>query len=189
MLIVWACIAAPGLAQDKEKADEGPTNEKAQKAYKEGLDDLHHRQTSFALDSFKKADKQDGGHCLACQKKMIKYGLELHEWKTAQAAAEEMIAQAHAPRDAAMAHYLMASILTNEGMDRHKDELFTRAHEEMLKALASAANFPMAIYADGLVLAHLKQDEAAKARFEEFVKMHPEDDPDRQACFALYQPT
>jgi len=25
-----------------------------------------------ALDSFKKADKQDAGHCLACQKKMIK---------------------------------------------------------------------------------------------------------------------
>jgi thiol-disulfide isomerase/thioredoxin len=79
-----------------------------------------------------------------------------------------------------MAHYLMASILTNEGMDRHKDELFTRAHEEMLKALASSANFPMAVYADGLVLAHLKQDDAAKARFEEFVKMHPENDPDRQ---------
>jgi hypothetical protein len=56
----------------------------------------------MALGSFKKADKQDIGHCLARQKKMIEYGLELREWKTAQAAAEEMIAQAHAPRDAAI---------------------------------------------------------------------------------------
>jgi len=50
----------------------------------------------------------------------------------------------------------------------------------MLKALAAGMKFPSAVYADGLVLAHLRQDDAAKARFEEFVKLRPESDPDRQ---------
>ena len=71
-------------------------------------------------------------------------------------------------------------VLFDQGVEKHKDELFARAHDEMTKALAAAANFPSAVFADGRALAYLKQDEAAKARFEEFVKMRPEDDPDRQ---------
>jgi len=47
----------------------------------------------WALDSFKKADKEDGGNCLACQKQMIKYGRELGEWKAAELAVEEMVSQ------------------------------------------------------------------------------------------------
>ena len=178
VILAMACIVAPVRAQDK--TDEGPTNEKAQKTYKEGLDLLHQRRTDWALESFKKADKQDGGHCLACQNKMIKYGIELRDWKTAETAADEMVAQAQGAKGVALAHFQFGAVLMNEGTDKHKDEIFTRAHEEMLKALASVANFPAAIYSDGIVLAHLKQDDAAKARFEEFVKLRSENDPDRQ---------
>lgn len=67
-----------------------------------------------------------------------------------------------------------------EGSDKRKDELFTRAHDEMTKALAAFANFPAAVFADGQVLARLRQDEAAKAQFERFVKMRPAGDVDRQ---------
>ncbi len=164
----------------QEKTDGAPTNEKAQKTYKEALEYLKQRQNALALGEFKKADKQDAGHCLACQQKMIKYGIELQEWKTAEGAAEEMVAQAQGPRNMALAHYQFGALLTHEGMEMHKDELFTRAHEEMLKALAVGLKFPSAVYADGLVLAQLKQDDAAKARFEDFVKLQPDNDPDRQ---------
>jgi thiol-disulfide isomerase/thioredoxin len=135
--------------------------------------------TLAALDSFKKADKQDDGHCLACQKKMIKYGIELGEWKTAETAGEESLAAAKGAKDQALAHYEMGMILRDEGIDRHKDEIFLRAHEEMTKALAAAANFPDAVFADGLILALLKQDDAARKQFEQFVKMRPADDPNR----------
>jgi len=178
MVLVLACIVAPVRAQ--EKADSGPTSEKAQKTYKEGLEYLHRRMTDSALGSFKKADKQDDGHCLACQEKMIKYGIELQDWKTAEGAAEEMVAQAQGAKSVALAHYQLSAVLMGEGMQKHKDDLFTRAHDELLKALASVASFPGATFADGLVLARLKQDAAAKARFEEYVKMRPETDPDRQ---------
>jgi peroxiredoxin len=178
MVLALACIAAPSLGQ--EKTDGGPTNEKAQKTYKEALDYQHRRMTGAALDAFKKADKQDGGHCLACQKKMIKYGVELGEWKTAETAAEEMAEQAQGNKSVALTHYQFGIVLLDEGINKHKDELFARTHDEMTKALAAAPNFPDAVFTDGRALAYLKQDGAAKARFEEFVKMRPEDDPDRQ---------
>ncbi len=178
MVLLLAFIVAPVMAQ--EESHDGPTNEKAQKTYKEGLEYLHQRRTDWALENFKKADRQDGGHCLACQQQMIKYGIELREWKTAESGAEEMAAQAQGEKNVALAHYQFGAVLAHEGMDKHKDELFTRAHEEMVKALAGEGKFPSALYADGLVLAHLKQDDAAKARFEEFVKLQAENDPDRQ---------
>jgi len=178
IVLVLACMVAPLFAQ--EKSDEGPANEKAQKTYREALDLEHRRMTDFALDTFKKADKQDGGHCLACQKKMIKYGEELRDWKTAETAAEEMVAEAEGEKRTALAHYQFGLVLFQEGLEKHKDEPFARAHDELTKALAAVAQFPAAIFADGQALANLKRDDAAKARFEEFVKMRPEDSPDRQ---------
>jgi peroxiredoxin len=177
IILVLACAATLSPAQEKV---EGPTNEKAQKTYKEGLEYLHQRMTEAALESFKKADKQDGGHCAACQQKMIKYGVELRDWKTAESAAGENVAAAQGDRDLALAHYEFGIVLMDEGLDKHKDELFTRAHEEMTKALAAYPKFPDAIFVDGRALAHLKQDDAARAEFEQFVKMKPTDDPDRQ---------
>jgi outer membrane protein assembly factor BamD (BamD/ComL family) len=58
VVLVVACFVAFSPAQ--EKTDEGPTNEKARKAYNEGLEYLRQRMKGAALDAFKKADKQDG---------------------------------------------------------------------------------------------------------------------------------
>jgi len=171
-----ACTVMPLPSQE---TSEGPKDEKAQKTYREALAYLRERNVPAALESFKKADKQDGGHCLACQEKMIKYGTELEEWKTAETAAEEMVAQAQG-NELALAHYELGIVLLNEGLRKHKDELFNRAHDEMTRALAVHANFPSAVLADGRALAQLKQDDAAKAQFEHFVTMRPPDDPERQ---------
>lgn len=165
------------LAQEKA---EGPTNEKAQKTYQKALESLKEHRKDEALDGFKKADKQDGGRCVACQRQMIKYGIELGEWKTAQLAAEEMVAAAQGEKDAALAHYQFALVLLSEGLQKHKDELFARVHEESNKALAAYANFPDALFVDGRALAHLRQDDAAKARFEQYVSMKPAEDTSRQ---------
>jgi thiol-disulfide isomerase/thioredoxin len=171
------CLVAPGLAQEKT---DGPSDEKAQKTYEKALKYLHERRTDAALEEFKKADKQDGGRCLGCQKQMIKYGQELGEWKTAETAVEEMVGEAQGAKETAIAHYQFAVLLMNEGLQRHKDEFFAGAHEEVTKTLAAYANFPDALYVDGRVLAHLKRDDEAKARFEEYVKMKTTDDANRQ---------
>jgi peroxiredoxin len=169
---------ATGLRADERKDE--PTNEKAQKTYNEARDLLRERRIVAALDDFKKADKQDGGHCVGCQREMIFYGTKLGEWKTAELGAQEMITEAQDPRSVAISHYQMASVVMAEGFERHKDEFFARAHDEIGKALAAVPNFPDAYFLDGKALAQLRQDEAAKARFEQFVKMKPEKDLDRQ---------
>jgi len=44
--------------------------------------------SAAALDDFKKADKKDDRKCLACQKKMIEYGVQLGDWKAAETAGK-----------------------------------------------------------------------------------------------------
>ena len=176
-LLLVCYVATSATAQEKGA---GPTNEKAQKTYKEGLEYLHKHVTGMALGCFKKADKQDGGHCAACQEMMIKYGVELNDWKVAETGAEEQVADAQGDRNVALAHYEFATVLMDEGLVRRKDEFFARAHDELTKALATYPNFPEALFTDGRALAHMKQDDAAKARFEEFVKLRPAEDLDRQ---------
>ena len=174
------CLLVPVSAQEKSGE---PTDEKARKTYENALKSLREHKTQWALDDFKKADKQDGGHCLACQKQMIKLGKELGDWKTAELGAEEIIAEAQAmgPKDAAIAQYQLALVLLGEGLQKHKEEIFLRAHDELGKALAAYPGFPDAFYVDGRVLAQLKRDDESKARFEQFVKMRTAtDDPDRQ---------
>jgi thiol-disulfide isomerase/thioredoxin len=177
LLLLFILSGTSLFAQDQP---EGPKSEKAQKSYKEALEWIQKHRTEAALDTFKKADKQDEGRCFACQKKMIQYGLELHDWKAAQTAAEEMVAEAQGDKSVALAHFQLGFVFFDEGLDKRKDELFTRAHDEFAKSLASIANFPEAVLSDGKALAHLKQDDAAKAQFEKYVKMKPEGDPQRQ---------
>ena len=71
LILLLTAISLPA----QEKSD-GPTNEKAQKTYKQAQDYLHQRMKASALDAFRRADKQDDGHCIACQRNMIKYGIE-----------------------------------------------------------------------------------------------------------------
>jgi|SRR5271169_3991670 len=111
---------------------------------------------------------------------MIKYGVELGDWKTAETAAQEMVTEAQGEKPMALAHYQFGHVPLQEGITKRKDELFAHAHEELTKALEAIPHFPGALFADGQALAHLKQDDAAKAQFEQFVKMRPEDSPDRQ---------
>jgi thiol-disulfide isomerase/thioredoxin len=176
LLLVLACAAAPALSQDAE----GPSNEKARKTYQQALDYLHHNWRDAALGSFKKADKQDGGHCLACQRKIIKYAIEQADWKSAESAANEMVAEAQDNNAQARAHYELGVIFANEAIARHKDEYYSRLHDEMTKALAAVPGFPQAMFADGTALAHMKQDDAAKAQFANFVKLAKDDDPEKQ---------
>lgn len=178
-ILLTLCLASSTAFADEPKND--PTNEKAQKTYKEANELVRERKFPSALDDFKKADKQDGGHCFGCQKEMIFYGSKLGDWKAAELGAEEMIGESgNEPRDKAIAHFQLASVLMAEALGTHKQQTFARSHDELSAALAAFSNFPDACYLDGRVLAQLHQDEAAKARFEQFAKMKPEKDVNRQ---------
>lgn len=102
-VLIFLMAAALGALQAQEMK-EGPTDEKARKTYQEALDYLKQRNTPAALENFKKANKQDGGHCQPCIKKIITYALELRDWKSAEAAAADVVADAQGDRNIAVAH-------------------------------------------------------------------------------------
>ena len=110
--LAFVCLLTPALGQEKPN---GPSNEKAQKTYKQAVERLQKRERMDAFEDFKKADKQDGGHCLACQKQMIKYGIEFGDWKAAELGAAEIVAEAQGERETAIAHYQLAVVLVDEG--------------------------------------------------------------------------
>ena len=163
-----------------QQPKEAPADEKARKSYERALEDLKHRKPQIALDEFKKADKQSGGHCLGCEKQMIRYGVQFEDWRAAELGAEEMIANSQGDTAVALAHYQSAMVFYREASQRHKDELFARSHNECTKALAVPVKFPEAVYLDGQALAHLRQDDAAKAQFAKFIKIAATDDPGRR---------
>lgn len=178
-LSCFALILSTQLSLAQEPAA-APANEKARKTFEEALDLEHKHRVPWALDSYKKANKQDGGHCVPCQRGIVRLGIYLRDWKAAGAASDQLIAEAQGNKESAMAQYSLGRLLLEEGVDRNKEELFVRAHEALTKALASYANFSDAIYVDGQALARLKRDDEAKARFEQFTKMRPASDLDRQ---------
>jgi len=171
--------ATPALSLAQGRP-EGPTDAKAQKTFQNAFKYLNEGMEPEALDEFRKADKQDGGHCVACQKNALTYALKLQDWKAAEAVASEMAAQAQGRVDLALAQYQFGVIFMDEALAKGKDELYSQAHGEFSEALKIAPNFPQALFSDGRALGHLNQDDAAKAQFEEFLKLAPANDADRQ---------
>lgn len=69
-IFIFACVLASGIGWAQQPAaPKGPTDAKAQKTFADASGWLKSRNESAALDAFKKADKQDSGHCEACQEK------------------------------------------------------------------------------------------------------------------------
>jgi thiol-disulfide isomerase/thioredoxin len=179
---VLGCALSAAIPARAQQAPAGPTNPKAQKTYEHALKLVGQHMDEQALDSFKKADKQDDGKCAACQAAMIRYGTEFWDWKTAAQAAQEELAEAQKNRDLALAHYDLGQVLFEEALSKRKPEpeLFTQSHEELSKAIEAYPKFPGAIFLDGRALAHLNQDDAARTDFQNFLKFAIVPDIDRQ---------
>jgi len=158
----------------------GPTDPKAQKTYKEGEDWARHGRYEPAVDSFKKADKQDGGHCQLCAQKIIEYGLRSGDYKAADAAAEQLIADAKDARQTAMAHLERATVQYREAVDKNKADCYAEADREFQATLTAYPNVAQACYYDGICLSHLNRDSDAKAQFAKFLTLAEKDDADRE---------
>ena len=63
---------------------------------------------------------------MACQRQMIKYGVQLEDWKTAETAGQEMISEAQDQRETARRHYQLAIVFFDEGQAKNKQDIFGR---------------------------------------------------------------
>lgn len=167
-------------------AQRAPVSEKAQKTLSEARGLKKQRQYRFALDAYRRADKQDGGHCGSCVEEASRLALKMHDWKAAQEALGQMLTDAVGPVEQAAAHVERAKALNGQGSEKHKPELLAQGVAECDQALAGdAANGP-AQYLKGVCLAQEGQDANAQQVFQALVKrLHPGTvDYDRVARYA-----
>jgi thiol-disulfide isomerase/thioredoxin len=168
----------------------GPTDPKAQKTYAEALETVKdkHRQLD-AIDQFKKADKQDGRHCAICEQHLVALGLERGDYKLATEYAGEMLSNAQTPSATAAAHAYRGISEVREGMLEHKPALFTAANDDLQVALNASPHSGLVLFSDGLALANLSQDEAARARFQSYLALaKPDSIEGRRAARYVSEP-
>jgi thiol-disulfide isomerase/thioredoxin len=149
---------------------QGPTNPKAQKTYAEAKKGGTHWHTQDLIEKYRKADSQDGGHCAACAYQIAKLALKSGDPKLARKEAIELEGLATTPADQAIAHTLHGQAAMQLGFNDHKQPLLAEAETEFRKVMElHQADAESAILEDGVALANLHQDEAARARFQEYL--------------------
>ena len=174
------------VSAQTKPAPDGPADPKAQKTFVEAKALAKQRgQERFAIDAFKKANKEDGGNCLICDEQVVKLALEINDFKGAIAAGQDWAARAKAPKDQSDAHYEMGIAYLSQGRINHKDEAFANAEREFKTAVELDATSGPAFYGDAMALSYLKQDDAARAQFQSFLKFTAKDSAIHQRTLRL----
>jgi len=165
--------SAPLLrAADTPKSDAAkpgePTDPKARKTYQDAFGWLKLRDRREAIQSFRKAAKQDG-HCTECLRRAYAVAEEIGEYKEAEEIAREWLSLAATDMDRAAAHYRIALALQQQGINDKKGKCFDESCDEFKTALQLEPKLTMIHYAMGVSLAHMHQDDAARAEFSSFL--------------------
>lgn len=164
LLIVTLAIAS--ITASAQQSGSAPTDAKAQRTYAEAVQDFHNHRYGEALNKFKKADKQDSEHCIACEEQALSLATQLGDFKAADSLSRLLIANSHSPEEMARAHYGRGALLLQEGIAKKKSDLLTAADQEFKESLASNPKDVNSLYADAIALARLGQDDPAREKFK-----------------------
>jgi thiol-disulfide isomerase/thioredoxin len=167
MLTLVAAIASAQAPNSAPKPGE-PTDPKARKTFAEALEWEKKGQTAFALDAFRKANKQDGGHCMACFDRAYLTADRIAAYKDAEQIAREWLLVAPEGEKASI-HWGIANALQNQGLNSKKDKFFEESCEEYKAALQLRPDFITARYRLGISLAYLHRDDEARQEFTAFL--------------------
>jgi thiol-disulfide isomerase/thioredoxin len=165
--LLLACTAARG-APDQAKPGE-PTDPKALKTFKGAVDSEKHGNLRDALDDYRKANKQDGGHCPECLSRAYSLAMKVGAYKDAVSVAQDWLPLAETDASRAAVHFRLGAALQSEGTHEKKDQLFSESCDELKAALSLDPSFAIAHYVWGESLSHLHQDDAARAEFNAFL--------------------
>jgi thiol-disulfide isomerase/thioredoxin len=176
-LILSICmVASLAGAQTLQSANAGPSDSSARKSYAKAMKELDERKYAAALSDFRKADQQDGGHCVSCEMQAYKAAKQLQDYTAAQQEAVLLLEHVTSPEDKAEAHYLAGDVCLAQGGYRILEKPFQDADTEFQAALQLQPQKPDCLYGDGVALAHLHQYDKARERFEQYMKAAPPTD-------------
>lgn len=147
-----------------------PTDAKALKTFHSAENWQRARALDAAIGDYRKANRQDGGHCTACLQNAYALALKMNDYKQAEEIGRDWLAISSTPIDQAISHYRIGFALQEQGLSDRKDKCFTESCDELDSALKLVPQFPLAHFALGVSLAHLHQDDAARSEFTTFLK-------------------
>jgi thiol-disulfide isomerase/thioredoxin len=179
------CIGVPASPQQKPDA---PTSPKAQKAFAEAAEWAKKGQYSLAIDSYRKADRQDGGQCSACMDQALSLTGLIGDYKTQEAILRDLLERAQGQQAKAHLHFELAIALQHEGLREQggkQSALLNESSREFQNSLQLDPTLAGAHYGLGVVQAYLHQDDAAREQFVTFLKLDNEH-PDLHERATLY---
>jgi len=113
-LLLTAGFIARGAGGQAKPGE--PTDPKARKTFAEAVDWEKHGAKDSAIDCYRKAYKQDGGHCSTCLERAYKLALEIGDYKSAEGVAHDWLSAAQTDADRASDHFSLAVALQREGI-------------------------------------------------------------------------
>jgi thiol-disulfide isomerase/thioredoxin len=146
-----------------------PTDPKARKTYASAMDWEKHGHSEAAMDDYRKANKQDGGHCWNCLDRAYGLAIQLGALKDAEEIARQWLPVAQNDAEKASIHFALGIALQEQGLRNKKDKYFADSRDEFKTALDLKPGFAAVHYRLGISLAHLNQDDAARAEFNAFL--------------------
>ena len=173
-----ACVTAHGQDKPSTETAKGPTDAKAKQTFADATKLMNGHKYLFAMEGFRKADKQDGGHCLECELQAYLAAGQAGEFKVQREEAAAMVANTSTQDGKARAHFLAGKACLTEGLSNNHEKPFETADGEFKAALEIKPDDRSCLYQDAVALAHLKQDGAARERFQQFMKVTPQNNPD-----------
>ena len=174
LAIAAALLAASlsaGGATDEAKPGE-PSDPKARKTFAEAVDWQKHGDLASALDTYRKANQQDGGHCVLCLSRAYSLAQKMNDYKTQVSILRDWLPLAQTDAARATLHFNLAVALQREGITEKgekKDTCLSQSCSEFKTALELDPSFTEAHYSLGVSLAYLHQDDTARAEFNTFL--------------------
>ncbi|MGA3069015.1 MAG: TlpA disulfide reductase family protein [Terracidiphilus sp.] len=146
-----------------------PTDPKARKTYASAIDWERHGHDEAALDDFRKANKQDGGHCWECQRRAYNMANRLDAYKDAVEIARDWLPSAQSDKEKGQIEFLLAMALQEQGIKEKKDKCIAESADDFKAALGDDPKLARAHFHYGVTLARLHRDDAARAEFTAFL--------------------
>jgi thiol-disulfide isomerase/thioredoxin len=148
-----------------------PTNPIAKRSFDDAVKQMERGHAASALNGFREADEQDGGHCFMCELEAWDAAMQAVDFKMAQNLATKMLNNGSTPSLKAQAEFMLGKAWLADGLKESLNRDFVAAEAAFQAALQLKPDYLDCIYEDGKALAYLNHDDQAIARFQSFLKL------------------
>ena len=160
---------ALGASQADQTKPGEPSDPKARKTFAEAVDWRKRGFIAIAVESYRKANKQDNGNCAECLTRAFQLAQQIGDFKAAENVARDWLQQAKNDSDRATAHFNLALALQRQGIAEKKEKCLSESCDEFNTALQLDPAFVGVHLALGVSKAYLHRDDEARAEFKAFI--------------------